>query len=105
MGATIPNSEPLVSCLARDPDLGDIVELYVTEMPERIETLESHFVARDWPGLANFAHQLKGSAGSHGFRQITTRAERLERAAREAHDVSRIAEAYEALVELCRRVR
>lgn len=105
MGATIPDSKPLMSRLASDPYLGDIVALYVAEMPERIETLKSHFVARDWPGLAACAHQLKGSAGSHGFHEITPLAAALEFASRESRGEPQISQAFEALVELCRRVR
>ena len=105
MSAPAHDSQPLVSDLARDPDLGDIVALYVAEMPERIEALQSRFLARDWPGLASYAHQLKGSAGSHGFHQITPFALTLEHAARESRAEAEIGLALEALVELCRRVR
>ncbi|HEV3021685.1 MAG TPA: Hpt domain-containing protein, partial [Pirellulales bacterium] len=61
----------LRSSLADDPDLGEIVKLYVDEMPQRIEGLLARFAAADWDGLATGAHQLKGTAGSHGFQQIT----------------------------------
>lgn len=105
MSAPTANSEPLVSSLAADPDLGDIVALYVEEMPERIESLRSRMAARDWPGLATVAHQLKGSAGSHGFGAITPVAAALERAAREPRAEAEIEQAFEALVELCYRVR
>lgn len=105
MRAADSESEPLVSRLARDPDLGDIVALYAAEMPERIETLEWHFMARNWPGLAACAHQLRGSAGSHGFCEITPLAAALESAAREARGGPEISQAFEALIDLCRRVR
>ncbi|HUY89184.1 MAG TPA: Hpt domain-containing protein [Pirellulales bacterium] len=105
MSDQVSDFEPLVSALAQDPDLGDIVALYVAEMPDRMERLRSQVVARDWAGVANCAHQLKGSAGSHGFHQITPFAEALERAARELRDEAEVIQAFEALAELCRRVR
>ena len=105
MASVIRESETIVSCLAGDPDLGDIVALYVAEMPERIESLRTRLAARDWAGLATCAHQLKGSAGSHGFGQITPVAAARERAAREPRGEPEIVQAFEALVELCSRVR
>lgn len=105
MGAIAPDSEPLVSRLASDPCLGEIVALYAAEMPERIDTLESHFIARDWSGLAVCAHQLKGSAGSHGYREITPLAAALECAVRADRGEAEITQAFDALLQLCRRVR
>lgn len=105
MSAIVPDFEPLVSRLAGDPCLGEIVALYAAEMPERIQTLESYFIARDWRGLAVFAHQLKGSAGSHGYREITPLAAALECAAREERGEAEIAQAFDELIKLCRRVR
>jgi HPt (histidine-containing phosphotransfer) domain-containing protein len=97
--------EPVVSCLADDPDLGELVAIYAQEMPERVEMLQDRFAAGDWPALARCAHQLKGAAGSHGFHQLTEPAGALEYAAREQPDPRRIEAALEALVDLCRRVQ
>lgn len=105
MDAIVPDFEPLVSRLAHDPCLGDIVALYAAEMPERIEALESHLAARDWLGLAICAHQLKGSAGSHGYSEITPLAAALESAARGDCCEAEITQVFHVLVELCRRVR
>ncbi len=97
--------EPLLSCLADDPGLRELVALYAQEMPERIQTLENSYAARDWRGLARHAHQLKGGAGSHGYHQLTEFAAALEDAAREARDAAAIQSALEALLALCRHVR
>ena len=97
--------QPFLSELADDPDLGSIVELYVEEMPQRIETLLAQFDAGDRVGLTTTAHQMKGAAGSHGFHQITPLAARLEAALQGDQPDAEIGEALEALVEICRRVR
>jgi HPt (histidine-containing phosphotransfer) domain-containing protein len=94
----------LRSSLADDPDLFELVELYVDEMPQRIELLLGHFAAADWSGLAALAHQLKGAAGSHGFHQLTTPAAELERATRQQKTEAEILAALDQLVKLCRRV-
>ena len=104
MGDCQETNGPLFSCFAEDPGLADLVALYAAEMPGRIEALAARFAARDWHGLTVCAHQLKGSAGSHGFHQLTPHAAALEQAAREPLGDATIQQALAALVELCRRV-
>lgn len=98
-------AEPIHSDLADDPDLGDIVRLYVEEMPGRIDTLLNRFAAFDWPGLATEAHQLKGAAGSHGFHQLTPAAAALEHAVKQRKDSKEVRAALDAVIDLLRRVR
>lgn len=105
MTPTNLSAEPIYSDLADDPDLGDIVRLYVDEMPGRIESLLNHFASFDWLGLAIEAHQLKGAAGSHGFHQLTPAAAALEQTARQGNDVEKIQAALDTVVELLRRIR
>jgi hypothetical protein len=78
------------SHLAADPDLGELVEMFVREMPDRINALETQARSRNWQQLARIAHQLKGAAGSYGFDAITPCAARLELAARDAQEEDRI---------------
>ena len=72
------------SHLATDPMLGELVDLFVQEMSERINALEVQAKSRDWSQLARTAHQLKGAAGSYGFTVITPYAARVETAVRRA---------------------
>ena len=95
----------LYSALAEDPVLGEIVALYVAEMPDRIAALVARCEAGDYAGLATLAHQMKGAAGSHGFGQLTPYAARLEQLTRGAAPASEIRQALDALVEACGRVR
>lgn len=98
-------SEPFYSTLAGDPDLGEIVGLYIAEMPGRIAALLARFEAGDHRGLATLAHQLKGAAGSHGFHQLTPFAAKLEQLARANAPDHDLRPAVEALVAACGRVR
>jgi HPt (histidine-containing phosphotransfer) domain-containing protein len=115
MKATLPTAEitppatespyPVYSTLAADPMLGELVDLFMQEMPERINALETLAEARDWNQLARTAHQLKGAAGSYGFAEVTPCAARLEAAAREARHDEAILLALDELLALCRRLR
>jgi histidine phosphotransfer protein HptB len=102
---TAASGEAIYSTLADDPDLGPLVEMYVSEMPDRLGTLLRRFSSGDLNGLATTAHQIKGAAGSHGFDQVTPYASRLEVAAREQRPMHEVGAALDALVDLCRRLR
>ena len=93
------------STLACDPDLAEIVEMFVEEMPGRIRDLQQQFLCNDWDHLARLAHQLKGAAGSYGFDQITPYAARLERVVRNGQPMNEIRAAHDDLCEACARVR
>ena len=98
-------SDPVYSRLAVDRDLGDLVELFVQEMPDRVHHLEVQARSCDWEQLARTAHQLKGAAGSYGFDDITPFAAQLEAAARDGRQEQHILMALEQLLDICRRVR
>jgi PAS domain S-box-containing protein len=93
------------SHLAADPDLGELVDLFVQGMPDRIDALDAQAKSRNWNQLAELAHQIKGAAGCYGFDDITPCAARLEAAAREAEQEEQVFSAFNELLALCRRVR
>ncbi len=93
------------SSLAADPLLGELVEMFVQEMPDRISGLENLARSRDWEELARTAHQLKGAAGSYGFHSLTPLAARLEHAAKDGRQEEEILASLNELLDLCRRVR
>ena len=71
---------PIYSTLASDPDFAELVEEYVGNVPARVATCVGYIESQNWPELMRFAHQVKGSAGSYGFGQITAVAALLEAA-------------------------
>jgi CheY-like chemotaxis protein/HPt (histidine-containing phosphotransfer) domain-containing protein len=93
------------SSLATDPDLGELVDIFVQEMPDRINALESQAQNRDWQQLTRTAHQLKGAAGSYGFEAITPYAARLEIAARDGRQEDEILLSLDELLGLCRAMQ
>ena len=49
------------SHLANDPDLGELISLFVQEMPDRINTLEAQAKSRDWSQLTRDCPPDQGS--------------------------------------------
>lgn len=105
MTAFSNSSSPLYSTLATDPDLGEIVQLFVEEMPNRTATLRDRLNEADWEGLRRVAHQLKGAAGSYGFEPITPAAARVEDAIRQSAPEDEIRQMVEELIALCNSAR
>ena len=95
----------LYSRLAADADLGEIVDMFVEEMPTRVATLLEQVGTMDWEGLRRTAHQLKGAAGSYGFDAISPSAGRVEAAVRDGEPEQRIRETVQELVDLCKLAR
>jgi len=95
----------LYSSLGSDPDLGEIVGMFVDEMPGRVALLRGLLHACDWQGLRRTAHQLKGSAGSYGFDPISPCAGEVENALRNDQPEEQIRAAVEALIDMCNRAR
>ena len=71
---------PIYSSLASDPDFTELVEDYVSDIPARVASCVGFVETQNWPELRRFAHQIKGSAGSYGFGQVTVIAALLEAA-------------------------
>ncbi|MEM7227484.1 MAG: Hpt domain-containing protein [Planctomycetota bacterium] len=93
----------LISEFASDPDMMELVNYFLDELPDRVQRLQNAYEASDVTQLKTLAHQLKGSAGGYGFPTITESAAELERTVLgdEAANAS-LAEKLEDLLELCR---
>ncbi len=96
---------PLYSSLGGDPDLGELVVMFVDEMPDRISVIQQALSDNDNESLQRAAHQLKGAAGSYGFNQLTPVAATLEYSVRDGEAEDQVLKAVEDLVGLCQRVR
>ena len=102
-----PSTDPLVSTLASDPDMVELVEFFVEEIGDRINTIQSTSQDNDIAGLRTVAHQLKGAAAGYGFEPISQTASELERLidVTEATELTQaLHEQVDELVDLCRRV-
>lgn len=93
------------SSLADDPDLRELVELYVSEIPNKIIVLSECATKEDWQELGRYAHQIKGAAGSYGFGQITSFAANLEYACRNGKGPNEILDCLEQLVLMLNKAK
>ncbi|MHB1157008.1 MAG: ATP-binding protein [Phycisphaerales bacterium] len=73
---------PLVSQFADDPDMIELVEIFVKELAERMYRIDQALKNEDRQSLITLSHQLKGAAGGYGFPTITDAAKSLEMLAR-----------------------
>jgi len=105
MTSATPGYETIHSSMADDPDYGELVVLYVDEMPDRIAALEQAFDSGNMEDLRRAAHQMKDAAGSYGFDQLTPLAAAVECTVRNGELEDNIQKTLRDLIDLCRRVR
>ncbi len=98
-----PGADVLVSELAGDPDLAELVEAYVSDLPTRVRAIEQACVEEDLGTLTRLVHQLKGSAGGYGFPTITEAAREAEELAKVGTAMPQLDASVETLTNLCRR--
>jgi signal transduction histidine kinase/CheY-like chemotaxis protein/HPt (histidine-containing phosphotransfer) domain-containing protein len=95
-------SDPVVSELADDADMTELVDSFVSGLAAQAKRLEDAHSANDRETVRRLAHQLKGAAGGYGFPTITAAASVLEERAREG---AAIAQAIADVTDLSRRAR
>ncbi|UCG32608.1 MAG: Hpt domain-containing protein [Phycisphaerales bacterium] len=105
MNATPDASRHIVSELASDPDMVELVEFFVHELPARAAALETCLAQGDYKQLVRLAHQLKGAAGGYGFPTITEKAAVVEQKARDRVAPEEISSAIWELICMCRAAR
>jgi HPt (histidine-containing phosphotransfer) domain-containing protein len=99
----------LRSDFATDPDMREILEMFVQEMPTRVGELLGSWERQEFEKVGRLAHQLKGAGGGYGFGVISDAAAALEKsvaALRTASTEMVIQEAKEQvdkLADLCKR--
>ena len=96
---------PMVSEIAGDAGLADILEIFVAELPNRIRAVENALNSGDFAAIKRMAHQLKGTAGGYGFPVISEVAGILEEHAGTSTDVGAITEQVRRLADLCASAR
>ena len=67
-----------------EPDvLNQVLQLFLTEVPRRVERLRNALASGDIEEVARCAHSLKGSAGNIGARALHELCSRMDAQARE----------------------
>lgn len=97
-GGPEPSSQRLPSQFEHDPDMAELVRMFVDELPQRLQRMSAAWHEHNMRDLATVAHQLRGSSAGYGFPTIGSAAGRLEDSIRSAN-----AAAGEAALESVRR--
>ncbi len=95
---------PIRSEYADDAGMRELVESFVSEMPERLRALEAAFESGERDSLRRLAHQMKGACGGYGFDTLSESASRLERALDGSDELSSLRRQLDELVSMCSRV-
>ena len=95
--------QPVVSSYADDPEMSELVEVFVGEMPGRMNAIEQALEQLDLRTLTMLSHQLKGTAGGYGFQPIIDSAHVVEQQAKAQADVQTLRQSVGQLVDLCNR--
>ncbi|MFH1731790.1 MAG: response regulator, partial [Planctomycetota bacterium] len=88
---------------ADDPDLTDVIGLFVSGLAGHVESMRNALNARRFDELRREAHQLKGAGGSYGYPDLTDAARVLEMTARN-RDAASGRVALDRLAALCKAV-
>jgi HPt (histidine-containing phosphotransfer) domain-containing protein len=103
-----PSQTPLRSQYADDPEMSELVELFVSELPARVNALTAAYEGRQAEQIYRLSHQLKGACAGYGFPTIGVAAAAVEaavKASAQSADASleSIRSDLEALIKLCQR--
>lgn len=100
----------LSSEFAGDPDMVELVKMFVDEMPQRIDALLDSWQRGSAGDLRRLAHQMKGACGGYGFPQVGHAAGALEKSLAAfgqdvaLGDLEGLRDQVDELVGMCRRV-
>lgn len=99
----------LVSEFAGDQEFSDLIELFVSELPDRLATIQAALCDAEFAAIGRLAHQLKGAAPGYGFPTIGEAAEHIEDwfqsldASPTSAQLSEVRHMIDALAEICRQ--
>lgn len=100
---------PLRSELASDPDMAELIQMFLSELPERLAAFETAVSAGEVDTLKRLAHQLRGAAAGYGYSSIGTAAGAIEDRIRQLGGqpagsvIERVRGELDAMSVLCRR--
>jgi HPt (histidine-containing phosphotransfer) domain-containing protein len=99
------STECYFSPLADEPDLAELVSMFVSDLPDRVAELRRYAGYEDWSEVRRLAHQLKGAGGSYGFPHLSRACEHVETAAKRSDVACAIGPALDSLAAACAAAR
>ena len=95
------DEELLLSEFHSDPDMLDLVAIFIDSLGERLVQIESAVEHHDFDALERMTHQIAGAAGGYGYPTITVAARKVENLIRDNQSVDTILAAADGLSKLC----
>ncbi|GMU22621.1 MAG: hypothetical protein AMXMBFR13_27060 [Phycisphaerae bacterium] len=95
------HEEPLVSTLASDPVLGELIPAFVAGLPTISRTLEQAFLKEDRDAMLDLCKTLRGESGSFGFEIISEAAAIVEESLQNSAAFSEARVHFNKLLRLC----
>ncbi len=98
---------PIRSEFAGDPDMLELVEEFVRELPGRAASLSASYDQGEIESVTRLTHQLSGACGGYGFGEIGEVARDLECRLKKmgsAAELLTVREQVDELVSMCSRV-
>lgn len=104
-------SRPIRSEFAGDPEMTEVIGLFIQDLPVRIDSLVKAQQACDLDTLKRASHQLRGASAGYGFPTLGKAAgaveDRLRNLAADVHAnphaLSKIENELTHLIDMCRR--
>lgn len=95
---------PIRSEFANDAGMRELVEMFVQDMPQKIQALQEALASGELTSLRRLAHQMKGACGGYGFSTLGEEAGKLEAALDSSQDLEAVQARVNELVSMCSRV-
>ncbi|GIW77681.1 MAG: hypothetical protein KatS3mg104_2744 [Phycisphaerae bacterium] len=101
-----PRSSPVrvTSIFQEDPVMRELVEAYISELPQQVSTLVSLVNQQDLSELRRLLHQIKGAGGGYGFPQVSELAAVAEQSIKLNADLQTIRSQVDELISFFRGV-
>lgn len=107
-GTTATANQPLRSTLANDPDMQELIQLYIQDIPVRLQGIRTAMASGNLNEVRRLSHQLRGASAGFGFAQVGDVAAEVEETIKALHEqadaIERVRPLVEKLDALCRRV-
>jgi len=99
---------PVRSQFSNEPEMRELVEMFVEELPQRMQSLQEAFNSQQWEIVHRISHQLKGASAGYGFPTIGTAAARVEDVVKSGpvssqQSLTQLNESVKQLINLCSR--
>jgi CheY-like chemotaxis protein/HPt (histidine-containing phosphotransfer) domain-containing protein len=96
--------ETVVSQFAGDPEMAEILELFVHRLAGQVAAMRESFALGNYEHLQRLAHGLKGSGGSYGYPSLTEACRMLEHAVR-AREIEAARAALDWVAAVCQAIQ